>query len=713
MLIRQCGGSDMNNELVDRGIASAAKRMNWREDTYTPPGGEPVAGWIYPIRNTTGMIKTSRFKARKGLTPKYAWPHGKPDGLDYYYARDENRKCVLSNSLGGDVWYASGEPDLLTLMEAGISRAFCTTLSEISIPATFVELLQWLNITRLLHAPDRDKAGMDAARKLQDALADTNIELKLFKLQGDLESKADLNSVWIDCNFDVNAFKLATIERMELKPIEPEPMDELFRPAHHPDVARDSSVPQKFLDDIASAIASRINKPFKFGGNGWANFSCITGKHEDKIDSAGWHKDGAYNCFACGTMNAKQTGELLGLDIRDYYDDEPVLKIVTAPVAESAVANETQPQSPADKARAVLESPQLTTKQPAQLYHNGDDLLTGYIGFINGDKDYMGKPVKFPFRNMHKYGGFCRDILTGMVVLIGGESGSGKTTLLETMSDLLCERGVNNAYISKEWGKRPITGRRIGRNMTDGTFTLEEALAYASNGHELSAAKRMAIAEVCKRLRSLPGKVHVFGQDKKDGTRHYLEDMLAKLTAYILHNRANGHDIRVVFWDYVQLYSLRKFTPGSSNIEEQKLDVFKDYCEIMDVVGITTSQITQGAANRVRGHGQSKYGGWLNLLDCQFLREDKANLGLMWQQQYRTVGEMQLKLSDKEWIDACIRCAGYSDPANQGWIYHDEFGDPVKTGDAVLLVRKNSLQSTDRAVGRFEMDWKHGKVVEL
>jgi len=84
----------------------------------------------------------------------------------------------------------------------------------------------------------------------------------------------------------------------------------------------------------------------------------------------------------------------------------------------------------------------------------------------------------------------------------------------------------------------------------------------------------------------------------------------------------------------------------------------------------------------------------------------------MWQQKYYTVEQMQSKLSDKEWIDACIRNAGYSDKVNRGWIYHDEIGDPVKTGDAVLLVRKNSLQSTDRAIGKFEMDWKHGKVVE-
>lgn len=698
----------MMTELKQRGIEGWALEMGWRPMNY-----HGTQGWRYPIKNTGGAEVATRFKAESGGTPKYAWVGGKPDNVDYYFAPN------VKPAMGGKLWLASGEPDLLTLLTAGYKNVFCTLHTELKIPDSLLPLLEWLKIETLLHAPDKDVTGMKAAAKLEAVLKNSSTKLVLYQLPGEVVDKhgKDLNSTWVDCEFDKVAFKVATmvhVEAGELDVYRADTIEEPFRPSHQPDVVRDSSVPDKFLQAIEAAINQRIDKPLMYKDNGWANHHCITNKHNDKIKSAGWHKNGAYNCFGCDThWNAKETGEFLGLPhISTYYDNAPPpLTVVNLDAAPNDTPVDTSGMSRADAARAVLKNPQplLETKK---LYHRGDALFGDFVAFINGDKKFLGTPVMFPLKQMHQFGGLCKHLLSGMVVLIGGESGSGKTTLLETVSDIFCEQGVHNIYVSKEWKCNLTTARRVGRNMTDGTFTLNDALSFASNGHELPPARRDSITEVVHRLRGLPGQVHYYGKGQTDYSRYCLEDMLDDLVQVVMRNRANGHDIRVVIWDYIQLYALRDYTPGASNLEEAKLDVFKEYCEIMDVVGITSSQVTQGASKRVRGQGNSKYGGWLNLLDCQYLREDKCNLGLMWQQNYMTVDEAHNTLLQSEWDAACKREPAYMSTSNGGWVYHSETGKPVKTGQVALTVEKNSLHSPDKAFGKYKMDWAHGKVID-
>jgi len=360
--------------------------------------------------------------------------------------------------------------------------------------------------------------------------------------------------------------------------------------------------------------------------------------------------------------------------------------------------------------KQVLEQAAQEQAETDQLYHDGNIELTEYLNFIYGQKELLGRPVLFPFKNLRRFGGFCSVLMTGKVVIIGGESASGKTILLETMSDRFCEQGIGNVLVSKEWKNKELSGRRVGRYSADYPFTLADAMEYAVNGKTLSKEKQQSLALVCRQLRTLAGKVYYFENKTNDGRRFYLEDMLANLTGFILKRRKAGERVDVVLWDYVQLYPLRKFTSGASNIEEAKLELFKAYCTIMDVIGITTSQVTKAASDRIRGQGQKRSGGWLHLTDCQYLREDKANLGLMWQPRYYTAGQMKLKMSEEEWVRVIARDDTYT--INPHYIFHDERGKPVKTGEALLLVEKNSLQKVDNAWGIYNMDWNHMRVVE-
>ena len=689
--------------LESRGIAKAAELMGWTPAKY---GGSD--GWAYPVKNLAGEVLTRRWKAKPGTklgTPKYCWFDGsKPEDTgNYYYAPG------VKAAMGGSIYMTAGEPDVLVMMSAGIDRAFCTTLSEGIYPTEFITLLQYLEIEELKYAPDLDTAGMKAAVKLRDLLRGSGIKLTLYRLPGEITDKdgVDLNKIWIDCKFNKSEFKIATMTRMEDSELLPYVE---VRPAHHPKPIRDSSLPEKFLRAIEVEIETKTGHGLKFGRDGWSqNFTCITGTHADVHPSAGWNKDGAYNCFVCGTMNSRETGAMLGLNIRDYFDDEDTLKIVTLPQKPVSLP-EQKPESRLAQMKQVIEQVEQAQAETDQLYHDGNAELTEYLRFIYGEKELLGRPVLFPFQNLRKFGGFCSVLMTGKVVIIGGESASGKTILLETMSDRFCEAGIGNVFVSKEWKNKELSGRRVGRYSVDYPFTLADAMEYAVNGRTLSKDKQEALALVCRQLRVLPGKVYYFENKTNDGRRFYLEDMLANLTGFILNKRKAGERVDVVLWDYVQLYPLRKFTPGASNIEEAKLELFKAYCTIMDVIGITTSQVTKAASDRIRGQGQKRSGGWLHLTDCQYLREDKANLGLMWQPRYYTAGQMKLKMSEEEWVRVIARDDTYT--INPHYIFHDERGKPVKTGEALLLVEKNSLQNVDNAWGIYNMDWKHMRVVE-
>lgn len=668
--------------------------MGWHYDKYID-----ALGWFYPILNTSGTQLTRRWKAVPGGYPKYAWPDGKPDNVDYYYAPG------VKGSMGGKLWYASGEPDVLTLMAASFDNAFCTLHTELKIPDSFIPLLEWLEITELWHAPDRDETGMKAALRLRDALADTSIKLKLFQLPGEPDSKADLNSVWIDCNFDVSAFKLATMEQMELT----EPMLEILRPSHHPDITSDSSIPARFLHDIAKEIETRITGGLEVGRNGWTkNFRCVTGKHEDKHPSAAWHKNGAYNCFACGTMNAKQTGELLGLDIRDYYDDEPALKVVTLPEASVARAPQTKSvdQSPADRARAVLEG--LPDRlPPSKLFHPAND-LTDYLTFMETGKGMFGRPVRFPFENMRALGGFCETLMTGKIVLQVGASGSGKTILAETVADRFCEQGIHSILISNEWSRDELQARRLGRNMVNGTrFGYMDAVNLAAYGGK-ATAKTMTDAELTEQmLGKLPGTVD-FYENKVYGRLMFMEDILDGMTTHIAQQRKAGTDVRVIIWDYIQQYPLRKYIAGSSNVEEQKLQLLRQFCIMNQLVGWSVTQVTKEASKRIRGLGGNRGGGYLHKTDMQYLREDAGSLILIWQPAYMTIQDKRKSCTPEEWNEV-MKYNGHE--GDDRWIFHNRMGEPALRGDAILYPAKNSVAKVS-GFSNFGFDWPKMRVVE-
>jgi NAD(P)-dependent dehydrogenase (short-subunit alcohol dehydrogenase family) len=686
--------SELTRELKRRGIYEPAQIMAWRESGN---------GWVYPVKNAAGVPVMhneqilKRFKGKPDHNPKYAWIPEKPDNVHYYYAPG------VKGGMGGKLWYASGEPDVLTLMAAGHNNSFCTMHTELLIPENFLELLEWLEIETLLHAPDLDDTGIAAARKLKRLMLDSPIHLHLIKLPGERVPShgPDLNSTWIDLEFDRNAFNLETIEQLELAP---EPINEPFRPSHRPDVPTDSELPPKFLGKIVQAIEARTGITLQFGSGGWSqNFRCVTGKHDDKHASAGWNAKGAYNCFACGTMNAKQTGEMLGIRLADYIEREPI-KIINVPKAQLS-------KVPIDNgsrvaiARAVLE--QLPDK--SKLFHDGND-MSDYLAFMAGERGMFGKPFRFPFKSMHHIGGFCETMMTGKITLVVGASGSCKTMLIESASDLFCEQGVNNIVISDEWGEDEMKARRIGRNIVNGSkFRYIDALSLAVNGGKAAPEIIKDAKLTVEKLKALPGQVKYYENKRGDGLPMYMEDILNGATEFILEQRKDGVDYPVLIWDYVQAYPLKQMLPGSSNVEEQKLRLLQTWAKMMKVNVWSVTQVTKAAAARMRGQGDyRRSGGWLSKTDMQYLREDTGQVILIWQPALLTIQEKRIQSTPAEW-DEIIKFGG--DKGDDDWIYHNRVGEPEFRGDAVLFPAKNSVGSTI-GFGNFRLDFEKGRVVE-
>ena len=245
--------------------------------------------------------------------------------------------------------------------------------------------------------------------------------------------------------------------------------------------------------------------------------------------------------------------------------------------------------------------------------------------------------------------------------------------------------------------------------MVNGTrYGYMEAINQAADGGKASA-QAITDAELTEqKLGRLPGSVYYYENKTVSGSNMYMENILAGMAEHIAEQRAIGIDVRVVFWDYIQQYPLKNYTPGSSNVEEQKLRLFRQWCKINKICGWSVTQVTKAAAARVRGHGDKRSGGYLYKTDMQYLREDAGNLILIWQPRYLTIEDKRISCTTEEW-DAIIKYGGHE--GQDGYVFHNRMGEPELQGEALLFPAKNSVAKVS-GFGKFKFDWQHVRVVE-
>lgn len=591
--------ADAQAKLKARGILDAATEAGW---TYSEWRGMP--GWIIPLYQGNGKrwhLPDGRPAQRwknfdSSAKPKALWGYPdqggddvkKPDGCDYYWIPGAIAAIAAS---GGAVHLTAGEPDLLTLVSAGIRNA-TSFFGEQNIPDNLVSVFRQIGVKRVVYYPDNDETGWDAAQTLYDLLQPTGIEFTAKQL---IEQVKDLNELWQGYLNDRDLFLaiLRDSKTLKLANLHDAPSTDLRGTG-----LRD--FPSAFYDAIEAALGASYKR-----NGGWSSpLPCVFASHEhdDKTPSAHWHKDKhIYRCFKCGTTAlAKDVAERLNLDFRDYLPSRPLTAAATPPL----------PPTP-----------------PA--YHTSDDALQRFIERLDGlhVQDYA--PLVFPFYTLHDLGGFCRMVQPRKLIGIIGLSGGGKTSFLETMTDAWRKIGVHILWWGPEWSWDQMADRAVQRY---GGLSITQMMLHEvwmseqqnQNGEETFGER--ADDDLVEKSRIVARDVAAWkGKavylDRMDIT---LDTLLDDSERMLEDQRKQGRVIRVAVWDYVQLMQL-KGVRGDAERVNLVVTRIKAFCVDHGLVGIIASQPRKQDSSSAQEDEEPQL---LDSQSAQYMREDQFNLML-------------------------------------------------------------------------------------
>ncbi len=284
-------------------------------------------GWLYPISpDVTG----ERWKAFEGsANPKYLWKPTQPDNARLYDPRGQLAAHIAA--AGGVLILASGDPDSWVCFSAGIFNATCTLHGEGTIPRWFVETLIALKVQTVRLWPDRDAAGLRHAAKIAAALEGSGIAVEIYALPYADQSKADLNTLWLDCGQDRDRF-IAALESC--------PMLDIPNQESPPPTQRHESTPpaeyatlyeQWCLEIERAAMAAWNISPSK--KDEWSRTNFRSPLREDRHPSARWNYDKhGFKDFATGEFyNTAYCADLLGMVTWEAYKADHAPTVVKKP----------------------------------------------------------------------------------------------------------------------------------------------------------------------------------------------------------------------------------------------------------------------------------------------------------------------------------------------------------------------------------------------
>lgn len=297
--------------LEKRGISEQAKVTGWQSQSF-----KSRAGWAFPVYEPlTGAVIATRWKSAQSGGMKYAWIPSKPDSpsADWYVLPET--KLAISNE-NGIAYLANGEPALLAYQSAGVKNVIATTLSEVGIPKNLLSALTDLGITRLLYPIDNDAAGEKSAINWRDALRASAIDFEAFSWGEDAPSKADANDIWIQVNFDSDAF-IARLK--ELRPLSL-PLPEIEAQFDETDFEQ---TPQGLINTLANRLGVNGWK-----SNGWSRKNISSPFRDDKHPSATFNRNsGVLHDFGSGeSYSPIEIAEQLGIDWKSYYPQRKLSK---------------------------------------------------------------------------------------------------------------------------------------------------------------------------------------------------------------------------------------------------------------------------------------------------------------------------------------------------------------------------------------------------
>lgn len=604
---------DVNAILAERGLLIVAKHAGWQPTALK--NGRP--GWSYPVYNVHGQAYAQkRWKSADGEAPKYLWLPNQPATAKYYFLPGTFSEVQAQN---GTCYLAGGEPDVLAYHAAGIRNAICWLNGEGSPPATLAENLARMGVTRLVYAPDRDLAGMQSAAKVAKLLHGSGIELVLLELPGEVGSKQDINDLWLASDFVPAQFA----ERLRSLPLL-NPVDvylyekETGKPAIEA-VRHVSDRIEAWRNEWVEGIIAALGTPAKVE-NGHPRWHCPLPHHEDRHPSFSYtdrQRPGFYwPVCTCGIQDRKDAWEVvaaaLNLDTWDEYRAVKAAGLGYAP----GPSRVTMDQAPND-------SPQLPTEAPRWV--DMHDVLQDLRRELAGEVRIDMRPVPFPLRSLHPFGGFARFMRRKKLVAVTGVSGGGKTLLLQTMMIALMQEGYDVIWWGPEWDPYEYAEQmlqrldglamdrldewRLWRHYEDLGVIAEMSARYGLSRVSEAAIQR-AISKVDEAL-AMPGRMYVIPD------LSLALDAVCDIAIGISRiKRAEGRDVAAFAFDYIQLAQL-----GGAHDwtwAERVVHQVKTMCGAADLCGFVSSQVRKKDSEASRDGVQLTQGSAQGLSDAQF-----------------------------------------------------------------------------------------------
>jgi hypothetical protein len=552
---------DINGTLEKRGLLALATRAGWKPYTLKRDGNEYL-GWQYPVFGVDGnAYDRPRWKSAVGTGPRYFWPKGQPDKSKYYFLPG---LLTAIQQDSGAVYIAAGEPDVLAYHAAGIENVFCWLSAEISVPDSLVSDLKYMGVSSVIYAPDRDKAGMTAAAKVAAMLDTAEIPYRMAALPGEIGSKNDINTLWIECEFDKAKFFTRlwhfdhTVDDTDLAIYRPAPSKNGSAVKPKPDdiEAEVKRWYRQWTDEIAAALG-----PAAMTSGGRSFWRCpVSGRH---------HSGDANPSFRISTdQKPDQPWPVCSCDIQN--DPDP-----WGAVAASVGVDKWQDYK---KAKAwhelgirANERGELVTRPVADdkgvAVVNMRSAYAKVISIFDKDAEPKSKPIEFPYKTLHRFGGFAQWMWTGKMVAVGGISGGGKTLFLRTLFSAMLKAGYDMIWWGPEFSPEEYAYQDLiragGLNFNQiNQLLVIRALMAQHKISEIEAIKKSGLAmpsqaaikhsvELLEGLQQSPGELFIIDDPDAD-----VDTTMQIVTGWANARRAEGHEVGGIGWDYLQLANM-------------------------------------------------------------------------------------------------------------------------------------------------------------
>jgi hypothetical protein len=591
---------DINGTLEKRGLLAIAKRAGWTPYTLKRDGNE-WQGWQYPVFNMRGdAYDRQRWKNANGTGPRYFWPKGQPDKSKYYFLPG---LLTAIQQDSGAVYIAAGEPDVLAYHAAGIENVFCWLSAEISVPDTLIEDLRHMGARSVVYAPDRDKAGMKAAAKVAQMLDEAEIPYHMAQLPGEMGSKNDINTLWIDCKFDKNTFFagvwMNTVDPTDLALYRPTPS----KNGSAPDIeAKVKQWYRQWTDDITAALG-----PAAMTSGTRSFWRCpVSGRH---------HSGDANPSFRISTdQKPDQPWPVCSCDIQN--DPDP-----WGAVAASVGVDKWQDYKKAkawselgvraDEYGKLVMRPTADGEKPEVSVVKMPSVYKRIVKVFEGDEAPKSKPIMFPYETLHQFGGFCHWMWTGKMIGVGGISSGGKTLYLRILFTAMIAAGYDMIWWGKEFSPDEYGLQDLIRagGMNFGMINqllVIRALQHEHKISEMDAIKMSGLVmpgqatiqhsvDLLNKLSNQPGELFIIDDPNAD-----VDSVMKTVKGWSEARRKEGREVGGLGWDYLQIANMpgkRDWTWGN-----RVADTIKTGCSPRNanLVAFISSQSRKSDAQKVR-----------------------------------------------------------------------------------------------------------------